>query len=226
MSRRMVLLGSTVLALTVSGFRCGGTPAISEMTVTPSRLVCPGDPVTVSWRASGPVTVHATGGASGVPTGRQSATGSFTANVTSSAHFTVALGTSSLSRGPVEVAGVDRSAYQVSANTGCSCGSPPGWTVTLTDAEYSDRLVVGEVQGDLPGFEVSAEKDGLRTPPLRAFTSSANLAGVRFNGTWALHRAVAFGEGCRCQTATGAILNPGVREPGPLSVGVQVRCEP
>lgn len=105
------------------------TGAIEVISAEPFRLVCPGDDVTVSWEATGPVTFSASPSAR-VPSAGDPV-GSFSTIIRSTTTFTVRSGTDSETI-EVEVLESGESLEGIGADLICSNCGIPQWSTDVT----------------------------------------------------------------------------------------------
>ncbi len=198
------------------------TGAIEVISAEPFRLVCPGDDVTVSWEATGPVTFSASPSAR-VPSAGDPV-GSFSTIIRSTTTFTVRSGTDSETI-EVEVLESGESLEGIGADLICSNCGIPQWSTDVTREDFSTRLVVGDAIGNMTGRAVTARKDGSSTPPLSFAQRSSALNGVPLLGTWDLGVLVApLDEGCACLDELGRNTGPPRRPPPILTTSAQVSC--
>lgn len=200
---------------------------VRNVTIMPGQLACPGDTVEVFLNADGKVKIEQSGGATTVPETSEGGLDSFTTTVNETTTFTVSRHSSSLSA-TIEVL-EDGHTELIDIPPYCNNCGRPSWLAEFLTSDWSQNLYTGTVTGETGGRAVTAThfnltEDHGRTPPLRLGDTSNAISG-RYGGYWGLFRDLDSLEGCICLGPTGAVMNPGIREPRDrLSIGVEVIC--
>lgn len=178
-----------------------------------AKVVCPGQPVKLTWKASGSTRLTAEPPLDGL--GSVPEEGSRDVTITRSTLFTLsAARTGGTARRQQEVTlgeGLDVSIGEATSTCDASGVSA---TAVVAAEEWDDRLRIGTIDTSVLGRPITIERDG-RTVDVGAAQTTDAFTGEKVSGTWIIRSPLRAGEQCGVQES-------GI--PAALSFKVRVGC--